>query len=842
MRTQRMVRSSGSSSAPSSGSASGSRKGKKKKKKKYRKETKGHCANYAYPNGKNYDMVDAGRKGRCMKRCQAKFPASKHLYIHGKKRSCGCCKDPPGPWIADPQDTGYVIKSSAPVAPGSGSSSAPVAPGSGSLSAPSSGSASGSRKGEKKRKKKAIKKKGTGKKKVAPESGPAKLPKNYKPPPKANPAPLDFYKVPGKILNGAGVTCAGLMALPIAKGNLEACARTCRKCKLCKGFIDDGDGGVCSFKSSKIHETCMGDRCTKDGYMKCPSGTWSDGVSTDPTCSKAAFGFRRELGTGPWVPGGTSLACNKGETTLQVPDNDLSKCANMCRNCNIGGSQCEAFVRTQSKSGKGSACTFKSLFVTGTKVGSGAEAYRTCPAGKWADGLSTKCTPAPVGYAVAFGKDGGNTLKCNSGRKFMKIPRNGDLNVCAKVCNKCMVGIKTCNGFVIKNGKCHFMTASTTSKDKVNKVLGGKVNFQAATYFRCPGHQVSSGSDAVCSFPNDFQITVSTGKEGSCTCNERDVGNKRLSSSKWTFDVLDAQDVPLFVKEKPFIQAPCADENDKNCLRAVSANFTAEAGANPKAVRISVDKDDDWCMKTFCIHSPTLKKRWVPKKPQPNFGFNGGLYMNPGVTEGGSCAPQTTAFPNNNWGWCRFISATDSKTTQASMNTCNTVQDYKRAFWQLALVEEKGDCSNIPVKVPLTPAQKQAAAEAKAAADKKKLEQAQEASGAKPVTAGAVATDGVVGGCPREIGFCVTDDNKDRNSGVTKLITSNMDTRAEEAACVKKCQATPGATGCEVIKKPGGGCYVHTAPIAKGNNVADHACWVFSKCNKGGKGGGQATS
>merc|ERR1719335_328208 len=101
--------------------------------------------------------------------------------------------------------------------------------------------------------------------------------------------------------------------------------------------------------------------------------------------------------------------------------------------------------------------------------------------------------------------------------------------------------------------------------------------------------------------------------------------------------------------------------------------------------------------------------------------------MNPGVTEGGSCAPQTTAFPNNNWGWCRFIS----------------VQDYKRAFWQLALVEEKGDCSNIPVKVPLTPAQKQAAAEAKAAADKKKLEQAQEASGAKPVTAGAVATDGV---------------------------------------------------------------------------------------------------
>ena len=50
---------------------------------------------------------------------------------------------------------------------------------------------------------------------------------------------------------------------------------------------------------------------------------------------------------------------------------------------------------------------------------------------------------------------------------------------------------------------------------------------------------------------------------------------------------------------------------------------------------------------------------------------------------------------------------------------------------------------------------------------------------------------------------------------------------------MKLCQATPGATGCEVIKKPGGGCYVHTAPIAKGNNVADHACWVFSKCNKG---------
>ena len=53
--------------------------------------------------------------------------------------------------------------------------------------------------------------------------------------------------------------------------------------------------------------------------------------------------------------------------------------------------------------------------------------------------------------------------------------------------------------------------------------------------------------------------------------------------------------------------------------------------------------------------------------------------------------------------------------------------------------------------------------------------------------------------------------------------------RACACACVP-CEYT-GATGCEVIwDRPNRGCYVMTQPVARGNFVARHSCWVFSKC------------
>jgi len=564
-------------------------------------------------------------------------------------------------------------------------------------------------------------------------------------PVKANPAPRDYYKVADRFRPDNEILCGGLVAMPIAAGNLEACAVACTKCgDICRGFVDDGDAGKCVFKSASINAKCEGKKCHKDGYEKCPQGTWSDGFANKTSCFPAAFGFQRRVGAGPWPAGGTNLACNKGEISLELPSNDLGKCASMCRGCNIGGAQCTAFVRTQATTGKGSVCTFKSLFTTLDKVGSSMEAYQSCRAGEWADGLNTGCYPGPVNYAAQFGKKGGNAINCVDGSlDSMALEKDKDLNKCASVCTKCMVGTKTCNGFVFAGNRCHFKSASSTSDDNVVKILGGKKNVGAVTYKRCGAHQFASGSDATCGLPKDYQITVSTGTKGACTCNEKSVREKRFSSSKWTFDVLDAQEVPLFLKDKPFIAAPCTSASDANCKRAVSANFTAGAGSTPKWVKISADKDDAWCMKTFCLASVTLKKRWVPKKPQGN--WKGQLFMNTGLTKDGSCAPTTTSFPNNNWGWCRFISATDAQTTQATMSTCNEYQDYKKAFWQLELVEEDGDCKNIPL-IPALSLSEKTAAEEKKTAEAKKAEEAAataNAGAAQPAAKpAAVSVDG----------------------------------------------------------------------------------------------------
>ena len=59
----------------------------------------------------------------------------------------------------------------------------------------------------------------------------------------------------------------------------------------------------------------------------------------------------------------------------------------------------------------------------------------------------------------------------------------------------------------------------------------------------------------------------------------------------------------------------------------------------------------------------------------------------------------------------------------------------------------------------------------------------------------------------------------------------NGNTQLAQATCLDLCKKRAGATGCEVIWDQGNrGCYVHTQTVAKGNGVAKHMCWVFSKC------------
>ena len=499
-----------------------------------------------------------------------------------------------------------------------------------------------------------------------------------------DPAPRDFYKVKDKWQPGNTLICNGLSAQPIAIGNLNACANACKKCgPICKGFVDDSDNGVCVFKSVNINTECLGANCNKDGYMKCPPGMWSDGLGTNSACHTPAMGFTREVGEGPLPQGGVDLACNNGETTLLVPDYDLSKCANMCRSC----TGCKAFVRSAIVDPKtsdvkpGMVCRFKKTFLEGTRFKSSEDAYRMCAPGEWNTGMMGKCGKAPTNFAVQFGAEGGNSIGCNGGAVTMSPGKGNNLDDCGKVCHKCKDGTRTCDGFVVKNGLCHFMTM--TGK----KAFGGKKNPAAIAYRKCPSHQTSTGSDAVCQFANDFNITVSTGGDADCACKGRDVQDRRFSTAKWKFDIMDAQEVPLFLKGAPMIDSPCTSKTDTNCKSVSAVNQTAMAGTTPKYVKITTDKNDDWCMKKLCIDSKILKKRWTLKE-------NKAQYMNPGVEKDGACAPSTTAFPNNNWGWCRFISGTTAGTTKSNMKNCNTANDYKKAFWQYELEESDGTCEN----------------------------------------------------------------------------------------------------------------------------------------------------
>jgi len=87
--------------------------------------------------------------------------------------------------------------------------------------------------------------------------------------------------------------------------------------------------------------------------------------------------------------------------------------------------------------------------------------------------------------------------------------------------------------------------------------------------------------------------------------------------------------------------------------------------------------------------------------------------------------------------------------------------------------------------------------------------------------------------CPLEGGFCVLSNGADQNSGVVKLDSINGNNGKAKNACLQKCLKynKKKATGCEVIwDQSNRGCYVHTASVHKGNKVARHSCWIFSKC------------
>jgi len=500
-----------------------------------------------------------------------------------------------------------------------------------------------------------------------------------------NPAPRDYYKIPDKYKTGNDVMCNSLIAVPIAAGNLNECAKQCTACDVCTGFVDDSDVGACAFKSQEMDEDCVSPKCNKDGYGKCPDGKWSDGFSTNKACYQAPLGYSRQQGFGPVSGGGTDMTCNNGAATLRVDDYDLQKCADICATCAVGASTCAGFVRSMPDDGSaGAICTFKSELPTGMAVKSTEDAYHKCGPGLWSDGLMGMCSKAPNNYVTKINYSGGNPIQC-SGKEFMLYDAEGDLNACGKVCSGCTQGTRGCDGFVRQGGKCHFMSNTKDPAQANNIEFGSVPQVGADAYSKCGDNMASDGTESKCQWPADWLVKVSTGGASDCKCNDRSVNDRRFSQAKWTFDIFDSNNIPLFLSGKPEVQAPCANSEDKKCAMAQDAGLrTSSAGGLPTKVRITADSNDDWCMKSFCIQSKTMNKHWrtVITSTTPQ-------YFNPGVAADGTCLPASVNYPNNNWGWCRYVAGG----VQATMSTCNVYNDYRKAYWELELGEGQwGSC------------------------------------------------------------------------------------------------------------------------------------------------------
>ena len=85
---------------------------------------------------------------------------------------------------------------------------------------------------------------------------------------------------------------------------------------------------------------------------------------------------------------------------------------------------------------------------------------------------------------------------------------------------------------------------------------------------------------------------------------------------------------------------------------------------------------------------------------------------------------------------------------------------------------------------------------------------------------------------PTQAGYCVDEFGRDQNSDVIKLWETDCGPSEEKKLeCVEKCIAASAVlrvTGCEAIwGQSNRGCYIHTQPIASGNGVDRHSCWVL---------------
>jgi len=508
----------------------------------------------------------------------------------------------------------------------------------------------------------------------------------------ANPPPRDFYKIPNMRMASAMLSCEGVDALKVPTGNLNACARVCQKCPLCKAFVHtDFNNGECLFKTAKPIDECLPGACetNADSYMKCPKSTWSDGTTTDDRCSQSPRGFAKWIGQCACATGGADLACNSGQVLL-VPENDnLQECATMCKSCAIGADKCVGFVRERPVGQNATACRFKSVINPTEGVNEFEDLYGICPPGYWSDGTFSECKLAPLNYAPTFNTDGGNDISCE-GSTFHNHGDKGDLNDCAKICDKCSAGTAVCIGFIRREDQtCNFKGDKPAFGQAMTK-FGSIESKTRDMYTKCPLGKVNDGTQDRCMYPDDWQTRAETGSGDQCTCLGRPVGDLRYSSATYTFNVFSDR-LPMFLSSKPQIHAPCQDEDDDSCSGKTDGSLrTSGAGAVPTKVRITASSNDAWCMARFCISSESLGKRWVYDKP---------TFLNPGAPDNGRCLPASANVPNNNWGWCRYI----APGITSNMTNCNSYHTFENSFWEVDLTEEDGDCFPEPTTLDIAP-------------------------------------------------------------------------------------------------------------------------------------------
>jgi len=505
----------------------------------------------------------------------------------------------------------------------------------------------------------------------------------------AYPPPRDFYKVPNMYTADNMHECGGTMGMACPTGNLQSCAVVCGNCPLCTAFVHNDEpfmgqttGGWCSWQTVVPADPCTAPTCNRDSYARCPSGKWSDGISADARCFSAPHEYVKTIGTASCDTAGTNINCNSGTAVLEVPDRNLETCATMCKSCAIGDVQCIGFARSTTTNADGNetdVCTFKSSVMVGTTpapVNMNEDLYTFVQNGTWSDGTFTEGKPAPPNFHLEAYREGGTDINCNAGSSFLEYGADGNITQCALVCKSCKVGLKTCVGFIRDSAdkKCHFKT------DGGDVEFGSTHSSTADAYHACSKGMFSEGIEGNCMRPDDWIITVETGSGDDCTCEGRSVADRRFSSATFTFDVVSG-DVPMFISSKPQIVAPCSNST---CGKTSDVSLrTSGAGYEPTAIRITADSTDAWCMKSVELTSAKLGKTWTAATDLTrDYSSRLPLWINPGMTDNGQCLPPTTAQPDNNWGWCRWI----GPGLTSNSTVCNTAGNPTNAFWYVDLM------------------------------------------------------------------------------------------------------------------------------------------------------------